>query len=241
VNNVAHGELDDLAAPGARYVGDLHDLGGHVARRGVGADLAVDLLDEHLVQLAAGAQHDEEDDTGVVLPFLANDEALLDFVELFDLAVDLGRADAHAAGVQGRVRAAADNDAVMLGELDIIAVAPDVGELLEIGGAILLVVGIVPEADGHGGKGRGADQLALLAPERLAIVVPHFDLEAEAARLDLAAPNGADGIAEHEAGDNVGATGDRRETHVLLDGAVDVVEAFGHQRRTGRGDGAQGR
>src|SRR4249920_1260908 len=53
---------------------------------------------------------DEEDHAGVVLPFLADDKALLDFVELFDLAVDLGRADAHAAGVQGRVRAAVDND-----------------------------------------------------------------------------------------------------------------------------------
>jgi hypothetical protein len=83
-----------------------------------------------------------------------------DFVDLFDLAIDLGRADAHAARVQCRVRAAVDNDAVMLGELDIIAVAPDVGEPLEIGGAILLVVAIVPEADGHAGKGRGADQLA---------------------------------------------------------------------------------
>jgi hypothetical protein len=82
VNNVAHGELDDLAVPGARYVGDLHDLGRHVARRGVGTDLAVDLLDERLVQLAARAQLDEEDHAGVVLPFLADDEALLDFVEL---------------------------------------------------------------------------------------------------------------------------------------------------------------
>ena len=35
VHDVAHRELDDLAALGARDVGDLHDLRRHVARRGV--------------------------------------------------------------------------------------------------------------------------------------------------------------------------------------------------------------
>src|ERR1041384_923001 len=33
VNDVAHGELHDLAALGARYVGDLHDARRHVPRR----------------------------------------------------------------------------------------------------------------------------------------------------------------------------------------------------------------
>ena len=39
VHDVAHRELDDLAALGARDVGDLHDLRRHVARRRVLADL----------------------------------------------------------------------------------------------------------------------------------------------------------------------------------------------------------
>src|SRR3546814_6248521 len=54
--------------------------------------------------------------------------------------------------------------------------------------------------------------------------------------LDLAAPNRADRIAADEAGDDVGAAGDRRQADVVLDVAVDVVEALRHQRRAGRGD-----
>ena len=46
VHDVAHRELDDLAALGARDVGDLHDLRRHVARRGVVADLLLDPVRE---------------------------------------------------------------------------------------------------------------------------------------------------------------------------------------------------
>ena len=91
------------------------------------------------------------------------DDALEHLRQLLDLAVDLRRADAHAAGIEHRVRAAIDDDAAMLGQLDIVAMAPDVGEALEIGGAVFLAVGVVPESDRHRGEGRGADQLALLA------------------------------------------------------------------------------
>ena len=52
--------------------------------------------------------------------------------------------------------------------------------------------------------------------------------------LDLAAIHRLGRTAEHEAGDDVGAAGDRGQVHVGLDGAVDVVEALRQQRRAGR-------
>src|SRR3546814_11202095 len=77
--------------------------------------------------------------------------------------------------------------------------SPYVGIGLEIGGAIARVGGVGPEADRHARERLHADQLALLAAHRPAVVVEHLDRHAEAAALDLAAPNRADRIAADEA------------------------------------------
>ncbi len=69
-----------------------------------------------------------------------------------------------------------------------------------------------------------------------AVFRPDVDRHAETRGLDLATPHRAGGIAEHEAGDDIGAAGDRGEVHVFLDIAVDVIEAFGGERRAGGGD-----
>ena len=50
VHHVAHRELDDLAALGARNIGDLHDFRGHVPRRRVGANVFLDTLRERIVE-----------------------------------------------------------------------------------------------------------------------------------------------------------------------------------------------
>lgn len=50
MDDVAHGQLDDLAADGARDVGHLNDLGRYVARRGVVADGGVDLMAQCIVE-----------------------------------------------------------------------------------------------------------------------------------------------------------------------------------------------
>src|SRR5438105_10017472 len=63
VHDIAHRQLDDLAALGARDVADLHDLRRYVARRRVGADLLLDAVDQCLVERDAVAQADEQHDT----------------------------------------------------------------------------------------------------------------------------------------------------------------------------------
>src|SRR3546814_8499080 len=73
--------------------------------------------------------------------------------------------------------------------LDEVSVAPDARIGLEVGGAVALVVRVVPEADRHAGEGLHADQLALLAGHRPAAVVVDLYRHAEAAALDLAAPH----------------------------------------------------
>ena len=105
------------------------------------------------VERDAVAQADEQHHTYVAhlarRPILADDDALDDLVELFDLAVNLGRADAHTGGIERGIRASVDNHAVVRGELDPVAVAPDAGKALEVRGAILRFPVIVPEPERH--------------------------------------------------------------------------------------------
>src|SRR5438552_4904425 len=220
VHDIAHRQLDDLPALGARDVADLHDLRRYVARRGVGADLLLDAVDQCLVERDAVAQADEQHHTYVAhlarRPILADDDALDDLVELFDLAVNLGRADAHTAGIERGIRASVDNHAVVRGELDPVAVAPDAGKALEVRGAILRAVVIVPEAERHRRKRRGADELALLPSHRLAVLVVHVDLHAQVPALELAAPDGARRAAKLKTGNDGGSARDGRQAQVVL-------------------------
>src|SRR5262249_50573836 len=154
-----------------------------------------------------------------------------------DLTVDLRRAYAHASRIEHRVRPAVDDEAVVRGQLHVVAVTPDAGKLLEVGGVVARAVGIVPEAYRHRGEGGGTHQLALLAAHRAPEVVVALHLHAEFSALYLAAPPRARRIARGEARDDVGAAGDRGEVHVLLDLAVDVVVALSDERRARRKHG----
>ena len=164
-----------------------------------------------------------------------------DFRHALDLRVNLRRADAHAAGIERGVGAAVDDDAAMRGPFGEVAMRPDAGKPLEIGAPVLRAIRIVPEHDRHGREGHGADELALLAPDRAARLVEHIDRHAEARPLDLAAPDGLRRYAEHEAGDDVGAAGNRGEVDIRLDRLVDEIEILRRQRRTRRGHHSQSR
>src|SRR6185503_4339856 len=191
VNHVAHGELHDLAALGPGNVADLDDLRGHVARRRVGANARLDAIGELVVERSALLQLHEQDDADVThfagRPVLADDDAFDDLGHLLDLAIDLGRPDAHAARIERCIGAAVDDEAVVRGDLDPIAMTPDAGKPLEVRRAVLAAVGIVPETDRHGGKRALAHELALLLADGTAVLVEHVDVEPETAALQLAA------------------------------------------------------
>ena len=134
-------------------------------RGGVLADLSFYCVRERIVERETFAQLDEQHDPHVARPVLPDHQRLDDLVELLDLAVDLGGADAHAAGVQHRVGAAMDDDAAVRRDLAPVAVAPDVRVLVEVGGTVFGAIGVIPETDRHRGKGLGADQLSLLVAD----------------------------------------------------------------------------
>src|SRR5690606_22332063 len=110
------------------------------------------------------------------------------FVELLDLVVDFSGADAHATRIERRVRTAIDDDAAMVSDFGEVAVAPGVVEALKVGGVIFGTVRIVPEHHRHAWEGVGADQLALLGRDLVAVVVPDLDRHAEPRTLNFADP-----------------------------------------------------
>src|SRR5690606_5083682 len=128
VDDVLYREFHDLAADGARNVPHLDDLRRNVARRGVGADDLANALSQSIVQRQAFAQPHEQHDALVALPALAHGDGFQHFLELLHLAIDLRGADAYAAGVEGGIRTAVDDHAVVLGEFREITMAPGVLE-----------------------------------------------------------------------------------------------------------------
>ena len=69
--------------------------------------------------------------------------------------------------------------------------------------------------------------------------VEHLDRHAQPAGLQLATPDRGRGIAEREAGDDVGAAADARQVQVALDAPVDVVVAVRGKRTPGGEDGPE--
>ena len=75
-------------------------------------------------------------------------ERSLDLLDALHRAVDLGRADAHAARVQHGVGAPVDQHAAARRDLDEVAVVPDAGVALEVGRAVARAVGHVQDLEG---------------------------------------------------------------------------------------------
>ena len=205
MDDVANGEFDELAAACARDGGGLQYLGRDVPRAGVGAQLRPDAALQRRVQRQPIAQDDEQDDADAALPLLPYRQRFDDLGQPFDLAVDLRRADADAAGVQHRIGAPVDDEPAGFGGLGVVAVAPHAGEACEIGGAVANAAAVAPEPDRHGRERLGAYELAFLAGRgRRAGVGPDLGRHAERRALQLAAADRQRRIAERETAHDVG-------------------------------------
>ncbi|MCY1213578.1 hypothetical protein D9M72_253670 [compost metagenome] len=127
-----------------------------------------------------------------------------------------------------------DHQAAVRGFFGVVAVGPDTGKGFEVGRPELRPVRVVPEAHRHRREVPGADQFAFLAEYPPAVLVPHLGVHAQALALQLAAPHRQHRVAQGEAGNDVGAAGNGGQAQLVLDFAVDELEALVGQRRTGR-------
>src|SRR3954454_1541366 len=102
--------------------------------RGVLPDPLTDAIFELMRQRRAFGEPHEEHDPLVVLPLLADRERLEHLRYGLDLPVNLGGADAHAAGIQDGIGTAVDDHAVVNRELDVVTVMPHPRIALEVRG-----------------------------------------------------------------------------------------------------------
>ena len=161
--------------------------------------------------------------------------------ELLDHGVELARAHAHAAAVERRVGAPGDDAAAALGEEDPVALAPDAGVDVEVGGAVALVARVVPQAHRHRGHRLGDHHLAQLAHDHVAVGVEGLDVGAQAAAGDLAVVDRLQEAARDEGAADVGAAAAVEAQDVGTELLVDVVVALARQRRAGEAERADAR
>ena len=107
--------------------------------------------------------------------------------------------------IKYRIGSAPDDDAVVFGQLAIVSVAPNAGERFEVGGAALFAVRVIPKPHRHGGEWCGANQLTLLPANGLpwSLKISTF---MPSARLEFAAVDGANRVAQRKARDDISAT-----------------------------------
>src|SRR5690606_2831256 len=163
----------------------------------------------------------------IPLPLLTDGDRFQHLVDTLHLPVDFRVADAHAAGVEHRVRAPVDDQAAVGALLGIVTMGPDPGETLEGGASTAPAVPVAPDAQRQAGVGPSADPSSLLVEGTLSPTVPYLPRQSLSRALQLAAPHRQRRAGEGETGDDIGAAGDGGKLHVRLERPVDVVEALG--------------
>src|SRR5665811_2075230 len=118
---------------------------------------------------------------------MADHDRILDLWHGLDRPVDLCRADPDSRGIEGRVRAAIDDDAALRTNLDEVAVRPDSREVLEVCGVVAVSSGVLPERHRHGRKRLRTDEFSLATDVRMTMAVPRLHSHAESAGLKLSA------------------------------------------------------
>src|SRR5690606_33872964 len=215
------------------------DVLGHVPGAGAFADSGSEGFGQVVRNALAVCRDDEQYHFHVAVDLAADDEAIFDLGDGFDLSVDFGGADSDAARVEGGVGTAVDDGAAVFGEFDEITVGPNAGEAVEVGVLVARVVRVLPEADRHGRQRLAADQFAPAVADRLTVIAVGHGVNAQESALDLATAHWQQRGGANETATDVGAAGDGAEQGVWCAVAVDPVVVFRQQGGAGGEDDAQ--
>ena len=130
-----------------------------------------------------------------------------------------------------------DDEAPLWGPFCEVALVPQPGEEVEVGGVVAPVVGVVPEPQRLGRKGRPAHQLAPYPrSDRETGPVDHVHVHAQHRALDLSSMDRAGRLATHQAAAQVGPAGDGGQVDVGLPVGVHVGESLVAERAASGAD-----
>ena len=204
-----------------------------MARAGSFANTRPDLPFQRCIENNALFKPHEQNYPHIALKHLTDCNGFQNLRNLFNLRVNLGGANANAAGVQRRVGPAMDNEPTMSRPFGKIAMLPNARKALEIGGAVFGAILIVPKPDWHRGKSLGADELALAFAQRVPLLVPHVYGHTETRTLNLPRINRRCRITQHEARHDIRAARNRGEMHAVADRLIDPSKGLSCKRGAG--------
>ena len=98
----------------------------------------------------------------------------------------------------------------MLTQEDIVSMAPDTVIHIEIGIMIFLSLRVVPEINGHRRKSCFAYKLSLLSNYTLPEIIEAVYIHSKSAALDLTHIHRLHRVPQHEAGNDISTSGNRR-------------------------------
>ena len=234
-----HRHLENLAAQGARHLGDLEDVVRDVPGGAQLADPALDVGVEFVVERLGREDHEQGHPSFGPGRGMSTTSASTIRRDPLDGAVDLAGPHPDALAVDGGVGAAIDDGGAARGDLDPVAVAPDPGVTLEVARPVARAVVVAPQEEGHRRHRLGDHELADLVDDRVAVLVERLDPGAERPALELAAVHRQQRDAADEGRADVGAAAGREEPGVAPDVLVDPLEALRRERRAGGADGAE--
>ena len=152
--------------------------------------------------------YNEQNDSHIVLPFLADHQTIHYVVQLLNLTVDFCCSDAYASRVQNRIAAAMNDKPPVLGNFAIVAMHPHIVVSVEICGVKLIPVGVIPKPHRTAGEWFGADQFPFFSDDRFSFFVPYFHRHSQAKALQLSLVNRQSGISQRETGNDISSSGD---------------------------------
>ncbi len=205
MKNILHCQFHFLATDGVRNIGHLDAFGRDVPWCTVLADGGFDSVNELVGKLSIFTEFNEKNNSHIIVPVLSNHQTVHDLGNAFHLTVYFSGANAYTSRIKGGIRAAIDDDAAVLGYLDIIPMQPDSWIHIEVSLSILGIVGIVPEINGHTWRGKSADKLTFVSCDRITLFIVSLHLHAKAAALEFRSINRSHRIAESKARDDIRA------------------------------------
>ena len=186
---------------------------------------AIELVVEHVPV----AQADEQHDHLVVADEPRHGDRVDNGRMAVDRAVDLGRADAHAARIQRRVGPAVDHETAVGRACRAVTLVPTAGEALVVRRPVAAAVGVVHEAEWLRRERPVDDELALLLDDRIPVVVDDIGGDTERRALDHAGTHRLGRVTGDETSAQIGTARDRGEVDVGGHRLVHPREPVGRQ------------
>ena len=128
----AYCKFDNFAAFRPRNIANSDDLCRDMPWSRIASNDGPNLIAQLIVKNDVWPQHDEQDNSHIVIPVLTDSDTLYDLAELLDLPIDLGRTNADATWIKYGIGTSVDDQSFIGAQFGEISMRPDARESFEV-------------------------------------------------------------------------------------------------------------